>query len=126
MKHSFCVQEAGWYRDVLACGFRCQLRYSPRSHVRILTGYIAAAGAFINLVSAPGLGTWPASNCDLRTKVPFYDRTTSRVQPAADIVFRFIIECSSLRDFGPKVNNNNRSIFTQGFLKDDILACVET
>jgi hypothetical protein len=29
-----------------------------------------------------------------------------------DIVFRFIIEYSSLRDFGPQVNNNNnRSIF---------------
>jgi hypothetical protein len=29
-----------------------------------------------------------------------------------DIVFRFIIECSSLRDFGPlSNNNNNRSIF---------------
>jgi hypothetical protein len=42
------------------------------------------------VVSAPGLGTWPATNCDLRTKVPFYDRTTSRVQP--DMVFRFIIE----------------------------------
>jgi hypothetical protein len=36
-----------------------------------------------------------------------------------DIVFRFIIEFSSLRD--------NRSIFViWGFLKDDILACVET
>jgi len=38
-----------------------------------------------------------------------------------DIVFRFIIEYSSLRDFG-----GNRSIFMWGFLKDDILACVET
>jgi len=39
-------------------------------------------------------------------------------------VFRFIIEYSSLRDFyGPL--RNNRSIFIQGFLKDDILACVE-
>ncbi len=35
-----------------------------------------------------------------------------------DIVFRFIIEFSSLRD--------NRSFFVWGFLKDDILACVET
>ncbi len=41
-----------------------------------------------------------------------------------DIVFRFIIEYSSLRDFGPL--GNNRSIFIWGFLKDDILACVET
>jgi hypothetical protein len=39
-------------------------------------------------------------------------------------VFRFIIEYSSLRDFGPL--GNNRSIFIWGFLKDDILACVET
>jgi hypothetical protein len=47
-----------------------------------------------------------------------------------DIVFRFIIEYSStLRDFGPlgdNNNNNNRSIFIGGFLKDYILACVET
>jgi hypothetical protein len=47
-----------------------------------------------------------------------------------DIVFRFIIEYSSLRDFyrllGNNNNNNNRSIFMWGFLKDDILACVET
>ncbi len=28
-----------------------------------------------------------------------------------DIVFRFIIEYSSLRDFAPLGNNNNRSIF---------------
>jgi hypothetical protein len=35
-----------------------------------------------------------------------------------DIVFRFIIEYSSLRDFGPY------GICL--FLKDDILACVET
>jgi hypothetical protein len=34
------------------------------------------------------------------------------------------IEYSSLRDFGPL--GNNRSIFTWGFLKDDILACVKT
>jgi hypothetical protein len=39
-----------------------------------------------------------------------------------DIVFRFIIEYSSLRDFGP-LGNNIRSIFILGFLKDDILAC---
>jgi hypothetical protein len=39
-------------------------------------------------------------------------------------VFRFITEYSSLRDFGPL--GNNRSIFIWGFLKDDILACVET
>ncbi len=38
-------------------------------------------------------------------------------------MFRFIIEYSSLRDFGPKVI---RSTFIGGFLKDDILACVET
>jgi len=36
-----------------------------------------------------------------------------------DIVFRFIIEYSSLRDFGPL--GNNRSIFIWGFLKDEIL-----
>jgi hypothetical protein len=36
-----------------------------------------------------------------------------------DIVFRFIVEYI-LRDFGLK------SIFSWGFLKDDILACVET
>jgi hypothetical protein len=36
-----------------------------------------------------------------------------------DSVFRF-----SIRDFGPWCNN--RSIFIWGFLKDDILACVET
>jgi hypothetical protein len=42
-------------------------------------------------------------------------------------VSRFIIEYSSLRDFGPLGNNNNnRSIFIVGFMKDDILACVET
>jgi len=43
-----------------------------------------------------------------------------------DIVFRFIIEYSSLRDFYRPLgnnnnnNNNNRSIFMWGFLKDDI------
>jgi hypothetical protein len=39
------------------------------------------------------------------------------------IVFRFIIEYSSLRDFYRPLlgnNNNNRSIFIWGFLKDDI------
>jgi hypothetical protein len=42
-------------------------------------------------------------------------------------VFRFIIEYNNLRDFyRPLGNNNNRSIFIRGFLKDDILACVET
>jgi hypothetical protein len=49
-------------------------------------------------------------------------------QGKKDIVFRFIIEWSSLRDFGPldnnNNNNNNRSIFIWGFLKDDILASV--
>jgi hypothetical protein len=40
-----------------------------------------------------------------------------------DIVFRFVIEYSSLRDFWPL---GNRSIFIWGFLKDDILAFVET
>jgi hypothetical protein len=40
-----------------------------------------------------------------------------------DIVFRFIIEYSSFKDFGLLVN---RPIFIWGFLKDDILACVET
>jgi len=40
-----------------------------------------------------------------------------------DIVFRFIIDYSSL-GFWPL--GNNRSIFIWGFLKDDISACVET
>jgi hypothetical protein len=46
-----------------------------------------------------------------------------------DVVeFRFIIKSSSLMDFWPLGNNNNRSIyiFLWGFLKDDILASVET
>jgi hypothetical protein len=38
-------------------------------------------------------------------------------------MFRFVIEYSRLRDFWPL---GNRSIFIGGFLKDDILACVET
>jgi hypothetical protein len=42
-----------------------------------------------------------------------------------DIVFRFIIEYSSIKGFWT-LGSNNRSIFIQGFLKDDILACVET
>jgi hypothetical protein len=41
-----------------------------------------------------------------------------------DIVFRFIIEYISLKGFWPLGNNNNRSIFTWGFMKYDILACV--
>ncbi len=40
-----------------------------------------------------------------------------------DIVFRFIIEYSSFKVFWPL---GNRPIFIWGFLKDDILACVET
>jgi len=42
-------------------------------------------------------------------------------------VFRVIIEYSSLRDFYRPLlgNNNNRSIFIEGFLNDDILTCVE-
>jgi len=45
-------------------------------------------------------------------------------QGKKDIVFRFIIEySSSLKGFWPLVNS---SIFIRGFLKDDILACVET
>jgi hypothetical protein len=35
------------------------------------------------------------------------------------IVFRFIIEYSSLRDFYRPLGNNNRSIFIWGFLKND-------
>jgi hypothetical protein len=35
-----------------------------------------------------------------------------------DIVFRFIIEYSSLRDFYKPLGNNNSSIFIRGFLKD--------
>jgi hypothetical protein len=42
-------------------------------------------------------------------------------------VFRFIIEYnSSLMDFYRPLGNNIRSIVIWGFLKDDILACVET
>jgi len=41
-------------------------------------------------------------------------------------VFRFILEYSSFNGFWPLGNNNNRSIFICGFLKDDILAGVET
>ncbi len=47
-------------------------------------------------------------------------------QGKEDIVFRFIIEYSSLRDFYRPLgnnnnnNNNNRSILIRGFLKDDI------
>jgi hypothetical protein len=41
-------------------------------------------------------------------------------------VFRFIIEYCSLRDFGPYVIIIGLFIFIQGFLKGDILACVET
>jgi hypothetical protein len=46
---------------------------------------------------------------------------------AKDIaVFRFIIEYSSLRDFGP-LRNNNRFIFYMRFFEKMIfLACVET
>ncbi len=40
-------------------------------------------------------------------------------------MFRFIIEYSSFKGFWP-LGNNNRSIFIQGFLQDDILACVES
>jgi hypothetical protein len=43
-----------------------------------------------------------------------------------DIVFRFIIEYTSLRDFYWPLGRSTRSIFIQGFLKDDILACIET
>jgi hypothetical protein len=39
------------------------------------------------------------------------------------IVFRFIIEYSSLRGFGPP---GSGTIVIGGFLKGDILACVET
>ncbi len=39
-------------------------------------------------------------------------------------MFRFIVKyLNNLMDFGPRYN---RFIFIQGFLKDDILACVET
>jgi hypothetical protein len=44
-----------------------------------------------------------------------------------DIVFRFIIEYSSLKGFWPLLGNNNKKfIFILGFLKEDILAFVET
>jgi hypothetical protein len=42
-----------------------------------------------------------------------------------DIVFRFIIKYSKLKGFWP-LGKNNTSIFSWGFLKDDILACVES
>jgi hypothetical protein len=38
------------------------------------------------------------------------------------IVFRFIVEYSSLRDFGPSALG---LFLYEEFLKDDILACVE-
>jgi hypothetical protein len=41
-----------------------------------------------------------------------------------DIVFRFIIEYSSFKVFWPLGNRSISIIW--GFLKDDILACVET
>ncbi len=40
-----------------------------------------------------------------------------------DIVVRFIIENNSSKRFWPL---GSKSVFIQGFLKDDILACVET
>jgi len=43
-----------------------------------------------------------------------------------DIVIRFVVEYSSLRDFGPQVIIIIGLFFIWGFLKDDILACVET
>jgi hypothetical protein len=42
------------------------------------------------------------------------------------LCFRLIIEYNKLNGIWPLGNNNNRSIFICGFLKDDILACVET
>ncbi len=57
-----------------------------------------------------------------------YSECKTQKYPCTDLVFTFIIEYSSLRDFyrplGNNNNNNNRSIFIWGFLKDDILACV--
>ncbi len=41
-----------------------------------------------------------------------------------DIVFRFIIKYSNLRDFGPQVIN--RSSCIRGFLRNDVLGWVET
>jgi len=40
-------------------------------------------------------------------------------------VFIFIINYRSFEGFWP-LGNNSRSILIQGFLKDGILACVET
>jgi hypothetical protein len=45
---------------------------------------------------------------------------------AKDIVFRFVIESSSLRDFYRPLGNIAWSILIREFSKDDILACVET
>jgi hypothetical protein len=46
------------------------------------------------------------------------------VYQGKDIVLRFSIECGSLRDFYRPLSS--RSIYIGGFLKDDVLACVET
>ncbi len=63
-----------------------------------------------------GWGSWPCGDI-----VFFFKFVGLAYQGKEDIVFRFIIEYSSLRDFyGPLGNNNKRSIFIWGFLKDDI------
>ncbi len=70
-----------------------------------------------------GAKSWTLQSC--ATIQQKYEGIIGLAYQGRDIVFRFIIEYSSLRDFGP-LGNNIRSIFVWGFLKDDILACVET
>jgi hypothetical protein len=73
------------------------------------------------------LGNWPATETRRKESKQYCIVCNTVVLLALpyqgkDIVFRFIIEYSSLRDFyGPLGNNNNtRSIFIGGFLKDDV------
>jgi hypothetical protein len=52
--------------------------------------------------------------CEKKGTLPFYEQSTLSFGLALvgkDIVFRFIIEYSSLRDFYKPLGNNNRSIF---------------
>jgi hypothetical protein len=60
------------------------------------------------------------------TILPFWHTIFGLAYQGKDIVFRFIIEYGSLRDFYRPLGN--RFIFIQYedfFLKDDISACVE-
>jgi hypothetical protein len=71
-----------------------------------------------------GTKSWTLQSC--ATIQQKYDGIIGLAYQGRDIVFTFIIEYSRLRDFYRPLGNNNRSIFVWGFLKDDILACVET